>query len=257
MKLHALFTVEYNVPVCGAVRRRIRMRQRPVADALGALCKLLTFQPAHRSGSIDTPRSLPLPLPHAVWLGGVALASIMVLVGMELTPDVTDAPSVTVHRVEPVVAAATVVSVAKVEPAQTLQAAAPVPETRPVYPSTETVATMVAGERLQDEAIRDAVTRWADAWSRRDVQGYVSAYSPDYTGQASDRAGWERERRSRIEARRFIRVQLSDIEIEGGVDMVRVTFTQNYRSDALQESTRKTLTLLRDGRNRWLIVRET
>jgi ketosteroid isomerase-like protein len=208
MKLQTFFTVEYNVPVHGAVRRRIRVRQP----------------------SLTRKSAATLPLPQSVWIAGVALACGMALLGSRLTPDEPQEQVRETTVREVVVAAA---------------------------PIAENPIPITAEVRSQDAAVRDALLRWADAWSRRDVGGYVAAYSPDYSGQAGDRASWERERRSRIEARRHIRVDLSDIEIDGGTDMVRVTFSQSYRSDALQETTRKTLTLIRSSDDRWLIVRET
>ncbi len=237
MKLHALFTVEYNVPVSGAVRRRIRVRQRPGLN-----------MPQASSAKAALPLTLPLPLPQAVWLTGVGLACAMVLVGLRLTPD---EPAERGNRAEPV--ASGYVTARVVEPAPALS-----PALSPVSALASAPAPApLVDERVQDEAVRHAVLRWADAWSRRDVSNYLAAYSLDYTGQAGNRAVWERERRSRIEARRHIQVDLSELEIEGGTDMVRVTFSQSYRSDALQETTRKTLTLMRDGQDRWLIVRES
>ncbi len=222
MKLQTLFTVEYNVPVCGAVRRRIRVRQRPMSRPM--------FQRMPRTTAV------------------VGLACAVVLVGLRLSPDEADRADRQAENFEP----------GKV--VQAVQAVQPV--AAPVVTSADArggdaPAPDLDGARAQQAAVRDALMRWADAWSRRDVAGYIAAYSGDYSGQAGERSAWERERRSRIEARRHIRVDLSDIEIEGGDDMVRVTFLQSYRSDALQETTRKTLTLMRDGQDRWLIVRES
>ena len=238
MKLQALFTVEYNVPVSGAVQRRIRVRQRPISPAMPRV----TAAPAARSGRTA--------LPQAVWLGGVGLACAMVLVGLRLSPD--DAG----RQVE------TFAPPHSAQALQVVQTVSPPVVASPVAPVVEGSVAQVpvpdlVKERAQHAAVRDALMRWADAWSRRDVAGYLAAYSGDYSGQAGERSAWERERRSRIEARRHIRVDLSDIAIEGGDDMVRVTFLQSYRSDALQETTRKTLTLMRDGQDRWLIVRES
>jgi tetratricopeptide (TPR) repeat protein len=105
--------------------------------------------------------------------------------------------------------------------------------------------------------ILKAVNAWAQAWSKKDVDGYLAAYAKDFkTPGGESRADWEKTRRSRIEAPKSIAVGIEQAQVTmAGSDQASVTFRQSYRSDKLKSSSRKTLLMTRaDGR--WLIREE-
>jgi len=104
--------------------------------------------------------------------------------------------------------------------------------------------------------IEAAITRWAQAWSARDVDAYLAAYASDFTADGMTRANWEAQRRARITAPKSIDVQISDLKIEQQGDTASATFRQAYRSDRLNSTVTKTLKLaLQNGQ--WRIVGET
>jgi len=104
--------------------------------------------------------------------------------------------------------------------------------------------------------IEAAITRWAQAWSARDVDAYLAAYASDFTADGMTRAKWEAQRRARITAPKSIDVQISDLKIEQQGDTASATFRQAYRSDRLNSTVTKTLKLaLQNGQ--WRIVGET
>ena len=105
--------------------------------------------------------------------------------------------------------------------------------------------------------VEAAVAAWANAWSSKNVPSYLGAYGPGFTppgGQA--RAAWEAERRSRIEPRSRIGVDISDLNVTVNGDRATARFRQDYTSDNLNITSRKTLDLVKSGA-RWLIVRES
>jgi tetratricopeptide (TPR) repeat protein len=105
--------------------------------------------------------------------------------------------------------------------------------------------------------VEAAVTAWAKAWSSKNVSAYLGAYGPGFTppgGQS--RAAWEAERRSRIEPRSRIGVGINDLNVTVNGDRASARFRQDYTSDNLNVTSRKTLDLVKTG-NRWLIVRES
>jgi tetratricopeptide (TPR) repeat protein len=105
-------------------------------------------------------------------------------------------------------------------------------------------------------AIEAAVTRWAQAWSARDVDAYLAAYASDFAADGMTRAKWVAQRRSRITAPKSIEVKISDLKIEQQGDTASATFRQAYRSDRLSSTVTKTLKLaLQNGA--WRIVDET
>jgi tetratricopeptide (TPR) repeat protein len=126
------------------------------------------------------------------------------------------------------------------------------PTSKPVAAEASPTKPAVAG----NPEIEAALTRWAQAWSARDVDAYLAAYSPDFTADGMTRADWEAQRRTRITAPKTIEVKLSDLKIEQQGTTASATFRQAYRSDRLSSTTNKTLKLaLQNGQ--WRIVGET
>ena len=102
-----------------------------------------------------------------------------------------------------------------------------------------------------------AVNAWAEAWSRKDANAYLSAYAKDFDPPGNQsRADWEKSRRSRIEAPKSISVSVASPKVTmQGSDSARVTFRQTYRSDVFKGTSNKTLILVKaDGR--WQIREE-
>lgn len=105
--------------------------------------------------------------------------------------------------------------------------------------------------------VRRAVDAWAAAWSARDVEAYLSAYGAEFTPPAGlDRVQWEAQRRARVRAPSYIKVDLSDVRITPhGADHAQVSFDQRYESDAFTDTVRKTLILKKTDHD-WKIVEE-
>jgi hypothetical protein len=102
----------------------------------------------------------------------------------------------------------------------------------------------------------DALKRWAEAWSSKDMNGYVNAYAPGFKGSSPSHEAWRRQRASRIEPRDRIEVRLSEIKAVERNGRIEASFRQHYSADRLNVRSRKEVTLERfDGR--WLIVEES
>src|SRR6267142_2976514 len=102
-----------------------------------------------------------------------------------------------------------------------------------------------------------AVNGWAEAWSKKDAEAYLSYYAKDFkTPGGEARPAWEKSRRERITAPKSIEVGIDSPKVTSrGDNQASVTFRQNYRSDKLTSSNTKTLELVKaDGR--WQIREE-
>jgi tetratricopeptide (TPR) repeat protein len=102
-----------------------------------------------------------------------------------------------------------------------------------------------------------AVNGWAQAWAKKDADGYLASYAKTFkTPNEQSRAEWEKARRARITAPKSISVGVDTPKVTmQGNDRASVAFRQNYRSDVLKASSRKTLVMVKsDGR--WLIEEE-
>lgn len=105
--------------------------------------------------------------------------------------------------------------------------------------------------------IVDTVQSWAKAWSKKDVDGYIAHYSPDFMPASMSYTKWAEERRERIIDAKRINVILRDIQVKRiSPERAEVRFKQVYQSDLINSTSSKTLELLlSDGK--WLIVRES
>ncbi|TSE20530.1 Beta-barrel assembly-enhancing protease [Tepidimonas alkaliphilus] len=139
-------------------------------------------------------------------------------------------------------------SSAAAAPAANPPTPAPAPTAKPTSPTS--------GDNVE-QAVREALEQWRRAWSARDIQAYVESYVPRYTPKnGMSHEQWVNERTARIVPRKRIEVELSDVQIQPRNDgSVAVRFVQQYRSDSLDNRTRKELVLTQQG-GRWLIASE-
>jgi ketosteroid isomerase-like protein len=123
-------------------------------------------------------------------------------------------------------------------------------------PANPVAAAPLGGDTLVKA--QGAVEAWAQAWSRKDVNGYIAAYEPTYAGRTAGmtREAWVRERTARIQGRGSILVQLSDLKTEAQGDTVVATFVQTYRGDDTVIRSRKRLVMAPAADGRWLIRSE-
>lgn len=148
-----------------------------------------------------------------------------------------------------------VVAAAPKEAAKPLpEAAKPVPakpEPEKPKPTPPAPAADASAEVLQ------AVNAWAQAWSKKDADGYLAYYAKEFKtpgGEARD--AWEKTRRARIAAPKSIAVGVESAKVTmNGAERASVTFRQSYRSDVLKSNTRKTLVMVRSN-GRWQILEE-
>ena len=105
--------------------------------------------------------------------------------------------------------------------------------------------------------ILKVVSSWAEAWSKKDADAYLSHYAKDFkTPGGEARASWEKSRRARISAPKTIEVGIASPKVTvQGAAQASVNFRQNYRSDVLKASSIKTLVLVK-SESRWLIREE-
>lgn len=103
-----------------------------------------------------------------------------------------------------------------------------------------------------------AVNGWAQAWSKKDVDGYLAYYAGDFrTPGGEPRAAWEKTRRARIGGAKSISVGIASPKVTmNGPNQATVTFRQAYRSDTFKASGNKTLVLVKSPDGRWLIQQE-
>ena len=144
--------------------------------------------------------------------------------------------------------------------APTSVAAAPAAPKEPAKPAAAAEKPKPQPEKPAADATAEILTvvnAWAQAWSKKDADAYLSYYAKDFkTPGTEPRAAWEKTRRSRVTAPKSIAVTLASTQVTmDGADRATVRFRQNYKSDVLKSNSNKTLVMIRaDGG--WKILEE-
>lgn len=119
-------------------------------------------------------------------------------------------------------------------------------------PAAEKPAANAGAEVLK------ALNGWAQAWSKKDVDAYLSYYARDFkTPKGEPRDQWEKERRARISAPKSIAVEIGSPKVTlDGPGQARVSFRQTYRSDVFKGTSSKTVLMVKGADGRWQIQQE-
>jgi len=125
-------------------------------------------------------------------------------------------------------------------------------------PAREETQNNTPEEKQPDTGdVVQAVRDWAAAWSSQDVEAYLGFYAEGFLPPAGmSRGDWAEQRRERLSAPEFIRVDIDNVRVnplDPGVAQVR--FRQDYESDTYGDSVIKTLLMKHNG-DRWLIAEE-
>ena len=104
----------------------------------------------------------------------------------------------------------------------------------------------------------NALNGWAQAWSKKDADGYLSYYAKDFqTPKGEPRAQWEKDRRTRIGAPKSISVSVASPKVTmNGANQASVSFRQSYRSDVFNGTSTKTVVMVKAADGRWQIQQE-
>ncbi len=122
--------------------------------------------------------------------------------------------------------------------------------------STAAPSKPATTQNLSDDALIDIVKDWASAWSRKDLNAYLGAYTPGFKGRKASPQQWRQFRQDRITRPGKISVKLSNILVKSRTaNQVIIDFHQAYRSANYQDKVVKRLYLTKTGEN-WKISRE-
>lgn len=118
--------------------------------------------------------------------------------------------------------------------------------------------TNVLMEALTQDEITRTILAWTAAWSRQEVDAYLSFYSDRFLVEDAfpSLQFWREQRRRAIRRPHAIRVMLTDVEIKiADENNAQVSCIQHYWSNLYQDETEKIITLQKE-RDTWKIVKE-
>ncbi|MRD47381.1 tetratricopeptide repeat protein [Caenimonas koreensis DSM 17982] len=142
-------------------------------------------------------------------------------------------------------------------PAVVAKAPAPAPAPAVAAPSPAPAPAAPAAAAASSGEVEAAVQAWANAWSAKDMGGYLGSYGKEFDPPGKlTRKAWEDERRSRILGKSRISVKIEQLAVKVNGNTATAKFKQSYSADSLAVSSRKTLDMVKAG-DRWVIVRES
>ena len=108
-----------------------------------------------------------------------------------------------------------------------------------------------------ESEINTFITEWAEAWSSKNINSYLSKYSPNFkTPNGESFTDWKESRKNRILGKDIITIEISEPKItRKGDSFAQITFKQKYTSNKLSQFSSKTLILRKDGAM-WFIEQE-
>jgi murein L,D-transpeptidase YafK len=100
---------------------------------------------------------------------------------------------------------------------------------------------------------------WRSTWSKKDTEGYLDFYGPEFTTDGMDRQSFAAHKRRINPGKKFIEATLGDINLfryPGAGDMMLAEFTLHYRSDNFSTVSQKQQFWRREKNGEWKIFRE-
>ncbi|MFC0170894.1 tetratricopeptide repeat protein [Pseudoduganella danionis] len=193
----------------------------------------LSVTPPPPAAAKPAPAPAPAPTPVPAPAATKPAVPVPLPVPVQTKPEpAKPAPAPVVAKPEP----------AKVEPPKPAKPEAP----KPAKPDT-----------TDRDAVLAQVNGWAKAWTAQNVDSYLGYYSRDFEPpKGMTHKAWAEERRSRIEGKGRIRVEVSSPEVVVTGNTAKVTFRQTYESDRLTARSRKVLVLTKNG-GKWQIKQES
>jgi len=116
----------------------------------------------------------------------------------------------------------------------------------------EVINTPTLSQSLPSSYIKN----WVTSWKEKNIDSYLSFYSKEFIGSENNRGAWESSRHRALSKNKNISIELSNLQFQqNGKGIIKVNFTQIYKSDGFSDTGNKELTLLKKDTG-WKIVKE-
>ena len=118
--------------------------------------------------------------------------------------------------------------------------------------SKEVINTPTLSQSLPSSYIKN----WVTSWKEKNIDSYLSFYSKEFIGSEDNRGAWESSRHRALTKNKNISIELSNLQFQqNGKGIIKVNFTQSYKSDGFSDTGNKELTLIKKDTG-WKIVKE-
>ncbi len=107
-----------------------------------------------------------------------------------------------------------------------------------------------------EEAIKNRINKWRDAWQSGDMETYRSCYAPEFNSKGKDLNKWISYKEKLQKRSKNITIGIDNLKITlNDADVATAVFTQNYSSSILKDSGEKILRFIKIN-NEWKISEE-
>ena len=111
-------------------------------------------------------------------------------------------------------------------------------------------------ENADEKTVIALLQAWAKAWSDQDAESYIGFYHADYAPSDMSRAEWMEQRRERLKRPKWIKVQLSNFQLQSKPQQGwRVLLEQSYKTNSYSDLMRKEF-ILKNDNGQWSIIDE-
>jgi cell division septation protein DedD/ketosteroid isomerase-like protein len=106
------------------------------------------------------------------------------------------------------------------------------------------------------EIVRNQIGAWRKAWEGKDIDNYMSFYSPDFISQGLDYSGMKAKTEIMFKKKGDISFSVSDLWVFIEDEEANASFVQRYSNPAMGKMGEKTLILRKTGQD-WKIISES
>ncbi len=104
--------------------------------------------------------------------------------------------------------------------------------------------------------INNELSGWLKAWTKQDVNSYLSFYSDQFKDSKHELAKWQKSRKRALEKNNNLSIEASNVQISESLNKIKLSFTQQFKSDTHSDVGVKELVWIKSGGN-WKILKET
>jgi len=117
--------------------------------------------------------------------------------------------------------------------------------------------SMVSQSKIEQDKmeLEDIIEKWRYAWEGKDINRYMSYYSPAFSSGGKNWQEWRAHKRRLADRYKSISVKVSDILLLANGEKALASFTQQYETTGLKSTGRKRLYLKRNSKE-WKIFAE-
>jgi len=103
--------------------------------------------------------------------------------------------------------------------------------------------------------VRANVYAWHRSWQNRDINSYMSFYSPDFRSEDLDYKDWKQKKIQAFKTSGDIQVEITDLGVFIEAEYATARFVQRYHDSKFSDVGEKTLTMV-NSNGKWKIVSE-